>query len=1081
MNYSRGPPMGQHPMNSVPSSPKGFGSRSGSAISLPNRGNIPPNMYGPPPSNSVRRRGPSVDPMDNSPSYYVEHLATFAVGRQFGLQYPSDGVRKLKQMERNSAIWAQPMILKLTPTMVSVEDENGDLVEQFPMDLVCDPTAHQSNDSQDMYNNILLFIVNEDTRGGRKGANPTEMHIFQCTRVSARDVANDMILYLQGKYDRVKGGRRDANITFNSNYAPLPKGNHNSEYRLPPQVMNQEDFGEDGTEFFECDVNTLNHCFDDIEKFVARIQSAALAQREIELQQQRLRNQRSSSKSRFGSGPNPVEMNGILHLRAQLPHQQEFYEVLQKFKLSFNLLAKLKSHIHEPNAPELLHFLFTPLTVILDASKWGLGRNIAEQVISPLISRDAKDLLQNCLTSKETDVWMSLGSAWRIPPEEWNGPLPIPYRPVFMDGFAPYGVVQAPGIDQQHSSRQYSGMQMSGPNTPMPIHRGVSAPPLKSSGSYNSYYGPQQRTGPFNNGMMPSSRAASREHSIDNVLEIERMKLEQERLRFEQEKIRERERRLREDEERLRREEERIKRERMKQEELHIKEIYENHSVASDNGNYGNRGSYVSPQQHTNGSVISKRSSSEFKPTSNGGTPRTSTTASINQHRPQSFTNINEQNPRQLEFGEELLERGVKIVQVTHDRLSGHEKELTVSRGEFLEVINDQKNWWQCRNANGKIGFVPKTILATVQLPQGSGEPSPNIKEQAYKGASSNMYNVQQAHHQPSMPMHNNVHQNGSGPIPGSLIPDDVPEYIRQRQGKQEINVNIIDNIHVKSAPKSSVRSKSTSSIVYSTNNNEKINKTHESRYSNHESKRKSDGYDESELSSTLERAFMKQLCDTVGKLEYRKLNMARDYIHGDNIFVTVKSTEEDLQNWLIAKGFSSKIVKMFEKCNGRNAFLLERDVFKKYCGREADRLYSLLLVEKNRSGYKTYTSRELELLLQHRRKKTEKYNEGEKNEPLQRPPSVLNIMESSDLDDSDYDDLHSTTIEENHNDDKCYHVREIDVDTDSIESYNYIKTEELKQKNANIAFQELYEKYKITTNIPKNDNVKPHLIAAYY
>lgn len=1009
--------MGQHPINSVPSSPKGFGSRSGSAISLPNRGNVPPNMFGQYQQNSVRRRGPSADQMDsNNPSYSVEHLATFAVGRQFGLQSPGDGVRKLKQMERNSAIWAQPMILKLTPQVVSVEDENGDLVEQFPIDLVRDPTSHQSSDSQDLYNNILIFIVNEDTRGGRKGANPTEMHIFQCTRVSAREVANDMIMYLQGKYDRVKGGRRDTNLSYNTNYAPLPKNIYNGEYRLPSNPINQDEFIEDGSELFECDVNTLNHCFDDIEKFVARIQSAALAQREIELQQQRIKSQRSSSKSRFGSNQMEIQ-NGILHLRAQVPHQQEFYEVLQKFKLSFNLLAKLKGHIHEPNAPELLHFLFTPLTVILDASKWGLGRNIAEQVISPLLSRDAKDLLQNCLTSKEIDIWMSLGNAWRIPPEEWNGPLPVPYRPVFMDGYAPYGIAQISGGDY-HNSRQHSGFQMSGPTTPIPIHRGVSAPPLKSSGSYNSYYGPQQRTTQYGNGMVPPSRSASREHSVDNTLEIERMRLEQEKLRFEQEKIRERERRLREDEERLRREEERLRIERMKQDELHMKEIYENHSNTSESGNYATRGRFIPPMQNTNGSVASKRSSSEFKPISNGGTPRNSTTPSLYQQRPQSYTNINEQNPRQLEFGEELLERGAKIVQVTHDRLSGHEKELTVSRGELLEVINDQKNWWQCRNSNNKIGFVPKTILTTISLQPGIEESSQNLKEHGFK----EIY-------------YKNENQ---GLTKGSNI------------SKRSKSMSTLEN--------DSIRKKNINGINNGNNS-----------------------YDDSELSSTLERAFMKQLHDVVCKLEYKKLNMSREYDNEDNLCVTVKSTEEDLQNWLISKGFSSKIIKMFEKCNGRNAFLLDKEVFKKYCGFEGDRLYSLLLIEKNKSGYKTYTSRELELLLQHRKKKIEKDNDGDRSEPIQRPPSVLQGLHFSEDEETYYDEIEHFIHDTTHTQDECNHVRQISLDSQSIHSYEYEKTEEVTKNYGNGVFKELYEKYKVPNSVSQNDTNNSHLIAAYY
>lgn len=53
-----------------------------------------------------------------------------------------------------------------------------DLVEQFPMELVTDPSAHLSTDPRDVYNNILLFIVQEDKRRGRSVA-PTEMHIFQ--------------------------------------------------------------------------------------------------------------------------------------------------------------------------------------------------------------------------------------------------------------------------------------------------------------------------------------------------------------------------------------------------------------------------------------------------------------------------------------------------------------------------------------------------------------------------------------------------------------------------------------------------------------------------------------------------------------------------------------------------------------------------------------------------------------------------------------------------------------------------------------------------------------------------------------
>jgi len=57
-------------------------------------------------------------------------------------------------------------------------------------------------------------------------------------------------------------------------------------------------------------------------------------------------------------------------------------------------------------------------------------------VISPLLTADAVELLANCLTSKESELWHSLGEAWFIPKQEWKGFVP-PYRPVFMDGWSP--------------------------------------------------------------------------------------------------------------------------------------------------------------------------------------------------------------------------------------------------------------------------------------------------------------------------------------------------------------------------------------------------------------------------------------------------------------------------------------------------------------------------------------------------------------------------------------------------------------------------------------------------------------------
>ena len=69
---------------------------------------------------------PALSPWElDPPAYQVEHLTSFECGRQFGIQSPADGIRWLKQMERNSAVWSQPMLLTLQRGTISVVDEHG--------------------------------------------------------------------------------------------------------------------------------------------------------------------------------------------------------------------------------------------------------------------------------------------------------------------------------------------------------------------------------------------------------------------------------------------------------------------------------------------------------------------------------------------------------------------------------------------------------------------------------------------------------------------------------------------------------------------------------------------------------------------------------------------------------------------------------------------------------------------------------------------------------------------------------------------------------------------------------------------
>lgn len=163
------------------------------------------------------------DLMDK-PIYLLEHLATFTVNGESGILYPADGMRRLLQLEKSTGIWSQKMKLCLDRQWILIMDyETGvnielyfsyllaftvsfallntnihtvyivklsavicvclslhliifffqNIIERFPASLIKEPTAFTSNGPTELYNNILVFIVDGGT-GSR-----SEMHIFQ--------------------------------------------------------------------------------------------------------------------------------------------------------------------------------------------------------------------------------------------------------------------------------------------------------------------------------------------------------------------------------------------------------------------------------------------------------------------------------------------------------------------------------------------------------------------------------------------------------------------------------------------------------------------------------------------------------------------------------------------------------------------------------------------------------------------------------------------------------------------------------------------------------------------------------------
>ncbi|XP_078141041.1 epidermal growth factor receptor kinase substrate 8-like protein 1a [Centroberyx gerrardi] len=193
----------------------------------------------------------------------------------------------------------------------------------------------------------------------------------------------------------------------------------------------------------EREVELLNHCFDDVERFMGRLQQTAEAQSVL--------NQRKNRKSSKKSKKKENQDDDLLTMKACPPSEEEFVDIFQKIKYSLSLLDRLKSSIAEPDSPELLHHVFVPLGLMVKTTG---GPELGAAVVSPALTSGAVSLLQEHLTAEEKELWTSLGANWTLHCSQLSVSVP-PYTPVFLDGWQPQGLesdaqpVEDP-IESQH-------------------------------------------------------------------------------------------------------------------------------------------------------------------------------------------------------------------------------------------------------------------------------------------------------------------------------------------------------------------------------------------------------------------------------------------------------------------------------------------------------------------------------------------------------------------------------------------------------------------------------------------------------
>ncbi|XP_051823445.1 epidermal growth factor receptor kinase substrate 8-like protein 2 isoform X1 [Antechinus flavipes] len=380
--------------------------------------------------------------MHETSQYHVQHLATFIMDKSEAIVTVEDAIRKLVQLSSKEKIWTQEMLLQVNDSSLKLLDcESQEELEHFPLGTVqhCQTVLNQLR-----YPSVLLLVCQDSEQ------HKPDVHFFYCDEVEAElvheDIESALVDSRMGKKMRpqtLKGHQekirqrlsilppaqgpapipfhQDAGGSKNRVAAPVPlsapdygRRDSGSQEEEPRALLAQK---------IEKETQILNCALDDIELFVARLQKAAEAFRQL--------NQRKKGKKSRKKGP----AEGVLTLRARPPSEADFVDCFQKMKLALNLLAKLRKHIQNPSAAELVHFLLGPLELIINSCG---GPDMARSVCSPLLSRDAVDFLKGHLIPKEMALWESLGETWTRSRAEWPRDAPVPpYIPKFHNGWEP--------------------------------------------------------------------------------------------------------------------------------------------------------------------------------------------------------------------------------------------------------------------------------------------------------------------------------------------------------------------------------------------------------------------------------------------------------------------------------------------------------------------------------------------------------------------------------------------------------------------------------------------------------------------
>lgn len=385
----------------------------------------------------------------------VEHLMTCKLGTQ-RVREPKDAVRKLQEMDAQGQVWSQNLLLQVKDGCLQLLDiETKEVLDSYRLDSIRAMDVVLRSCS---YDSVLSITVQEP---GLPGSSTL---LFQCPEVGAERLRTNLQKALEEEQEHSRprfgaphqgqeGWRgvpperlfpKDQVPALEQGFPPEQPYQMAAEHNMPPSPkprLRHSSATEPST-FplppprrapspidLERDQEVLNHILMDIELFVGQLKKT-----QANYSLKKKRRGKKKDKDQWGMA------------------QEQYIDCFQKFKYSFILLARLASLLQDTTAPQLLHMLFQTLDFVLTQCP---ERGLPAQVISPLLTPKAIDLLQSCLSPAASNLWKSLGVAWTISRDNWTGNEPPPYQPTFYDGWQfPEPSYQVPSGHQDSTSIQ---------------------------------------------------------------------------------------------------------------------------------------------------------------------------------------------------------------------------------------------------------------------------------------------------------------------------------------------------------------------------------------------------------------------------------------------------------------------------------------------------------------------------------------------------------------------------------------------------------------------------------------------------